>query len=186
MKHVNVKGMDMSVFTLGTVQLGMDYGLGEHTQKPPKEAAFALLDRAAACGVNALDTANNYAQLVLAHCARGFAAWTSVKAIRELVDNGNVWFDLSSICEPSPMMACIIKNAGERTMWGSDYPICMTRGRAVSLATGQNWLTDLHAQKTRVIAENLLAFYQSALLLNLDQTQLDNLFCNNARRLFNA
>ena len=60
MKHVNVKGMDMSVFTLGTVQLGMDYGLGEHTQKPPKEAAFALLDRAAACGVNALDTANNY------------------------------------------------------------------------------------------------------------------------------
>ena len=71
-------------------------------------------------------------------------------------------------------------------MWGSDYPICMTRGRAVSLATGQNWLTDLHAQKTRIIAENLLAFYQSALLLNLDQTQLDNLFCNNARRLFNA
>lgn len=60
MKHVNVKGMDMSVFTLGTVQLGMDYGLGEHTQKPPKEAAFALLDRAVACGVNALDTANNY------------------------------------------------------------------------------------------------------------------------------
>ena len=58
MKHVNVKGMDMSVFTLGTVQLGMDYGLGEHTQKPPKEAAFALLDRAAACGVNAIDTAN--------------------------------------------------------------------------------------------------------------------------------
>lgn len=60
MKHINVKGMDMSVFTLGTVQLGMDYGLGEHTKKPPKEAAFALLDRAIACGVNTLDTANNY------------------------------------------------------------------------------------------------------------------------------
>lgn len=60
MKHVNVKGMDMSVFTLGTVQLGMDYSLGEHTQKPPKEVAFALLDRAVACGVNTFDTANNY------------------------------------------------------------------------------------------------------------------------------
>lgn len=60
MKHIDVKGMDMSVFTLGTVQLGMDYGLGEHTQKPPKEAAFALLDRAVSCGVNTLDTANNY------------------------------------------------------------------------------------------------------------------------------
>lgn len=147
---------------------------------------LALLDPDNLSYVTTMSHRYPNAQLVLAHCARGFAAWTSVKAIRELVDNGNVWFDLSSICEPSPMMACIIKNAGERTMWGSDYPICMTRGRAVSLATGQNWLTDLHAQKTRVIAENLLAFYQSALLLNLDQTQLDNLFCNNARRLFNA
>ena len=36
------------------------------------------------------------------------------------------------------------------------------------------------------IDQERLAFYQSALLLNLDQTQLDNLFCNNARRLFNA
>lgn len=126
------------------------------------------------------------AQLVLAHCARGFAAWTCVKAIRELSNRGNIWFDLSSICEPGPMIACIMKNAGERTMWGSDYPICMTRGRAVSLADGQNWLTDLHTQKTRIIAENLLSFYQVALLLELDQTQLENLFCNNARRLFNV
>lgn len=60
MKYVNAKGMNMSVFTLGTVQLGMDYGLGDHTQKPPQEAAFQLLDRAVACGINALDTANNY------------------------------------------------------------------------------------------------------------------------------
>ena len=124
------------------------------------------------------------AQLILAHCARGFAAWTSVKAIRTLVDCGNIWFDLSAICESGPMVACIMKNAGERTMWGSDYPICMTRGRAVSLATGQNWLTELRVPKTRVVAENLLAFYQAALLLELDQTQLDDLFCNNARRLF--
>lgn len=147
---------------------------------------LALLDPDNLSYVTTMSHRYPNAQLVLAHCARGFAAWTSVKAIQKLVDNGNVWFDLSSICEPSPMMACIMKNAGERTMWGSDYPICMTRGRAVSLATGQNWLTDLHAQKTRVIAENLLALYQSALLLDLDQTQLDNLFCNNARRLFNA
>ena len=60
MKYVEQKGIDISVFSLGTVQLGMDYGLGEHTAKPKKEYAFSLLDRALEKGVNMLDTANNY------------------------------------------------------------------------------------------------------------------------------
>lgn len=60
MNYIDVKGMNMSAFTLGTVQLGMDYGLGDFTQKPSRDAAFHLLDRAIACGVNTLDTANNY------------------------------------------------------------------------------------------------------------------------------
>lgn len=124
------------------------------------------------------------AQLVLAHCARAFAAWTCVKPIQALEDMGNIWFDLSSICEAGPMMACIMKNAGKRTMWGSDYPICMLRGRAVSVGTGQNWLTDLSGPKATIAVENLFAFYQAALLLNLDQTQLDDLFYRNAMQLF--
>ena len=52
--------MKLSVFQLGTVQLGMDYGLGDHTAKPKKEYAFSLLDKAIEKGVNTLDTANNY------------------------------------------------------------------------------------------------------------------------------
>ena len=60
MKYSSKKGLDISAFSLGTVQLGMDYGLGEHTAKPEKEYAFSLLDRAIEKGVNMLDTANNY------------------------------------------------------------------------------------------------------------------------------
>lgn len=60
MRYVNQKGLDISVFSLGTVQLGMDYGLGEHTSKPTKEYAFSILDEAINKGVNMLDTANNY------------------------------------------------------------------------------------------------------------------------------
>ena len=60
MKYVKFKDLDLSLFQLGTVQLGMDYGLGDHTAKPKKEYAFSLLDRAVADGVNTLDTANNY------------------------------------------------------------------------------------------------------------------------------
>ncbi len=60
MKYVNRKGVDLSVFSMGTVQLGMDYGFGEFSSKPKKEYAFELLDRAVANGVNNIDTANNY------------------------------------------------------------------------------------------------------------------------------
>ena len=46
MKYVQAKGLDLSAFALGTVQLGLTYGLGEHSEKPTEEAAFAILDRA--------------------------------------------------------------------------------------------------------------------------------------------
>ena len=60
MKYINAKGQRLSRFSLGTVQLGMKYGLGEDCEKPSEEAAFALLDRAMELGVDNLDTANNY------------------------------------------------------------------------------------------------------------------------------
>lgn len=50
----------MSRFSLGTVQIGMTYGLGEHKEKPSEEAAYALLDQAMELGIDNLDTANNY------------------------------------------------------------------------------------------------------------------------------
>ena len=60
MKYVQAKGLNLSSFALGTVQLGLTYGLGEHSEKPTEEAAFAILDKAMDLGVNTLDTANNY------------------------------------------------------------------------------------------------------------------------------
>jgi len=60
MKYITAKGQKMSRFSLGTVQIGMTYGLGEHKEKPSEEAAFHLLDRAMELGIDNLDTANNY------------------------------------------------------------------------------------------------------------------------------
>lgn len=59
MKYVKTHGLNMSAFQLGTVQLGMEYGLGEKN-KPSEERSFAILDRAMELGVNTLDTADNY------------------------------------------------------------------------------------------------------------------------------
>lgn len=127
------------------------------------------------------------AQLVLAHCARGFASWSMMKAIKELEDLGNIWFDLSAICEAAPMAACILKNAGKRTMWGSDYPAAMLRGRSVGVGKWQDWLVDNNfsgPERALLPAENLLAFYHAALLLDLDQTQIEDIFYNNAASLY--
>lgn len=127
------------------------------------------------------------AQLVLAHCARGFASWSMMKAIKELEDLVNIWFDLSAICEAAPMAACILKNAGKRTMWGSDYPAAMLRGRSVGVGKWQDWLVDNNfsgPERALLPAENLLAFYHAALLLDLDQTQIEDIFYNNAASLY--
>ncbi len=48
---------------LGTVQLGLRYGIRERDYKPPSpEEAAAILATAAACGLNFLDTAFEYAE----------------------------------------------------------------------------------------------------------------------------
>lgn len=61
MKYVTTKGITMSAFSLGTVQLGMTYGLPS-VPKPSEEDSFALLDRVMELGVDNLDTANNYGE----------------------------------------------------------------------------------------------------------------------------
>ena len=60
MQYVKKDGMCISKFSLGTVQLGMNYGLGEFATKPSKSEAFRILNRAVELGVNTFDTANDY------------------------------------------------------------------------------------------------------------------------------
>lgn len=47
-------------FVLGTVQLGLAYGIANRTGQPPKSQAFGVLDAAMAAGVVTLDTAHAY------------------------------------------------------------------------------------------------------------------------------
>ena len=128
------------------------------------------------------------AKLILAHCARGFAAWTAVDSIRKLAGLDNIWFDLAAVCEAAPIAACILTTGGKRVLWGSDYPICMHRGRAISLNLGQLWLIDELIPEGEpaclLAAENLLATRQACHLLDLDATQVQDIFYNNAAELF--
>ena len=60
MKYITNRGQKLARFQLGTVQLGMTYGLSSNNEKPSEEAAFELLDKSMDLGVDNLDTANNY------------------------------------------------------------------------------------------------------------------------------
>lgn len=51
---------DVSKFTLGTVQLGRRYGIGNKTGKPSKDAALKILRYAVSNGIESLDTAPDY------------------------------------------------------------------------------------------------------------------------------
>ncbi len=60
MKYIDVRGLRLSRFSLGTVQLGLNYGIGNKTGKPNHEQAKRILDCALREGVNSLDTAAAY------------------------------------------------------------------------------------------------------------------------------
>jgi len=50
----------ISKLTLGTVQLGLNYGIANNEGKPDEEKAFRIFDSALASGVNCIDTAADY------------------------------------------------------------------------------------------------------------------------------
>ena len=133
------------------------------------------------------------AVLILAHAARAFASWTGVETVEKVADIENVWFDFSTVCE-SPAMLQIVKKAGiGRCMWGSDYPVCRARGKVISLADSFYWIyqkdLDSFSSKTTlkswlIATENLMATRQAAILAQLKETEIEDLFYSNAAKLF--
>lgn len=60
MKQCVVNGKQLSNFTLGTVQLGVNYGIANNGGKPSREKSFEMLRAALAAGITSLDTASAY------------------------------------------------------------------------------------------------------------------------------
>jgi spore coat polysaccharide biosynthesis protein SpsF len=57
-----IDGVVHSTMTLGTVQLGMEYGIANSTGKPDRSEAIAIVREAIAHGVTTLDTARTYGE----------------------------------------------------------------------------------------------------------------------------
>ena len=60
MRYTNQRGLNISQMTLGTVQLGLNYGISNRTGKPDIQERCAILDEAINDGINSFDTASAY------------------------------------------------------------------------------------------------------------------------------
>lgn len=60
MKYTSIKGLDISKLSLGTAQLGFDYGIANVGGKPNLDKSFEILKTAINAGINCFDTAPSY------------------------------------------------------------------------------------------------------------------------------
>jgi predicted TIM-barrel fold metal-dependent hydrolase len=133
-------------------------------------------------------------QMILAHAARGFNAYHTIEGLPALAGLPNLWCDMAAISDPGACEAVIEVLGHERLLYGSDFPISHLRGRCVAVGDGFVWLYDdtldwssisfQPLQPVFVGLESLRVLKQAAWHQRLTDTQVEDVFCNNARRLF--
>jgi len=60
MKYTSINGLKISKLSLGTAQLGFDYGIANLSGKPSLDKSFEILETAINVGINCFDTAPSY------------------------------------------------------------------------------------------------------------------------------
>ena len=62
MKYKEIAGKKLSSMSLGTVQLGMNYGIANNAGQPDEEKSFSMLRAALTSGITSIDTARAYGE----------------------------------------------------------------------------------------------------------------------------
>ena len=60
MRYTEINGINVSGMSLGTVQLGLNYGIANNEGKPDREKSLSILKAAIDSGITAFDTARSY------------------------------------------------------------------------------------------------------------------------------
>jgi glutamate-1-semialdehyde 2,1-aminomutase len=132
-------------------------------------------------------------RLILAHAGRGFNPWHTIEGVGSLRGLGNVWFDTSAVTEAGAFEAIVDTFGHERLLYGSDFYISHLRGRCVAVGDSFHWFyaedMNLHEKHTTlhpilVGLESLRSLRLAARRLKLTDAQIEDIFYNNAARLF--
>lgn len=129
------------------------------------------------------------AKLILAHAARGFHRYNTIKGLPLIKDLKNVWFDVAAVCEPGAIKAILAEFGHKKLLWGSDFPVSQTRGKCVDVGDGFIWLDEsiikwetLSPACNPILTciESLRAMREAFYDMKLSDSQIEDIFCNNA------
>lgn len=132
-------------------------------------------------------------KMVLAHAGRGFNPHHTVEAIAEMRGVGNLWFDSAAVTDGGAFEAIIQTLGHDRLLYGSDFFISHMRGRAVAIGDSFIWLYEdsldwsryeyARVAPTLIGLESLRCLKLAARHLRLSDSQVEDIFCGNARRM---
>ena len=132
-------------------------------------------------------------RLILAHAARGFNPWHTIEGIDSLCGLSNVFFDTSAVTEAGAFEAIVETMGHERLLYGSDFPVSHLRGRCVAIGDSFHWfyademnLAEKHTNLKPVLVglESLRALRLACRNMRLNDSQIEDIFFNNAKQLF--
>lgn len=134
-------------------------------------------------------------KLILAHAARGFNPHHTVEGIGALRGLPNVWCDTAAVTDCGAFEAIVRTLGHERLLFGTDFFISHLRGRCVAVADSFVWLYEdtvdwsssayADVRPTLIGIESLRCLKLAAINLGLSDSQIEDVFYNNARNLFN-
>ena len=132
-------------------------------------------------------------QLILAHAARGFNPYHTIQGLAALGGLPNLWCDMSAVTDVGACEAIIERLGHDRLLYGTDFPVSHLRGRCVAIGDSFVWLYDdtlnwdtVSFQPVRPVLvglESLRVLKQAAWHQRLTDSQVEDIFCNNVRRL---
>ncbi len=132
-------------------------------------------------------------QLILAHAARGFNPYHTIKGLTALGGLPNLWCDMSAVADIGACEAIIEILGHDKLLYGTDFPVSHLRGRCVAIGDGFIWLYDdtldwktasfQPLQPVFVGLESLRVLKQAAWHCRLTDSQVEDIFCHNIRRL---
>ena len=133
-------------------------------------------------------------QLILAHTARGFNPYHTIEGLSTLRGLPNLWCDMAAVTDVGACEAIIEVLGHDHLLYGTDFPVSHLRGRCVAIGDSFIWLYEdtlnwdtisfQPVQPVFVGLESLRILKQAAWHCRLTDTQVEDLFANNAKKLF--
>jgi len=133
---------------------------------------------------------------ILAHCARSFTYWPIRKAIDQLRDMPNIWYDVSAVTDVRPLITLFSREDRRRILYGSDGIDAMyfhgqyaAMGRAwqyVDVSRFNLQFPHCDGRPILAIYEQLLSMKHAAEIAQWSADDIQNLFWRNAVSAFHV